>query len=333
MRLLLLSYVLANSCVFGQLNVRGEMEMATDLSFSSVNQSLNESFGLTLRGHLEADYAVEPLDFRVVLDPLVRVSSTGPAASFVEPGLTEVFALYRLDDVDLSAGLERLPLETARLSVPFRLEPVNGLGQPSGLLGVRANVYLEGWRVRPALLYRTKHDRLGGVVSVRRSFGDFEIEGHVLYLDGFTVGSSGSGLVGDVVVYGEAWLLTNPWDGRGALGASGFWGDLLWTVEAAYAADAVETVADTNGTFKAARAYQQLLGQLSLPQGEAGNLDLNVRAGLVHSVLRDSSLLQTSTSFFYTHTESDYRLTVGPTFSHAEGATVYALRLGVTGFF
>ncbi len=336
--LFILFAFLATSLSFAQLSYRGELEVSTDLSLASTNQVLNEAVGLSLRGHLEADYSIEPLDFRLILDPTLRVTNAGLDSALTEPGLTEAFALYRLDTVDFSAGLERLPLETARLSVPFRVEPVNRLGQPLGLLGVRANVYLEDWRVRPALLYRTQDDQLGGVVSVRREFSSFDLEAHLVYLNGFAAGLGGSGLLGDIVVYGEAWLLSNPWDGRGALGASGFWDDLLWTVEAAYAADpldtAIETELDFEGAFlNLANPYPQLLGQLSLPVGDAGNLDLNTSFGLVDSFSEGSSALQASGSLFYTHSESDYQLTVGPTFNHTEFATVYGLRLGVTAFF
>ncbi len=328
---------LATSLSFAQLSYRGEIEVAGDLSFASTNQVLNELVGLSLRGHLEADYTLEPLDFRLVLDPAVRVTSAGIDSAFIDPGLTEAFALYRLNNIDFSAGLERLPFQTARLSVPFRLEPVNRLGQPLGLLGVRANVYLEDWRVRPALLYRTQDDRLGGVLSVRREFDAFDLEAHVLYLDGFAAGLGGSGLVGNVVVYGEAWLLADPWDLRGALGASGFAGDLLWTAELAYAADALETTpratdSDPPTLLNPAKAYPQLSGQSSLPVGDVGSLELNTRLGLRDGVSGGSSA-QASTSLFYLYTESDYQLAVGPTFNHTELATVYGLRFGVTAFF
>ena len=336
--LLLLVPFLAATLAFAQLSYRGEIEVAGDLSFASTNQVLNEGIGLSLRGHLEADYSLDPLDFRLVLDPTVLVTSAGLDSAFIDPGLTEAFALYRLDSVDFSAGLERLPLETARLSVPFRVEPVNRLGQPLGLLGVRANVYLEDWRVRPALVYRFQDDQLGGVVSVRREFASFDLEAHFLYLNGFAVGLGGSGLVGDIVVYGEAWLLANPWDGRGALGASGFIGDLLWTLEAAYAADPLDTATETELDFEetllnTANPYPQLLGQLSLPVGDEGNLDLNASFGWVDGFLGDSSALQAIGSLLYTYSESDYQVTVGPTFNHTEFVTVYGLRLGVTAFF
>lgn len=331
---------LSTSFSLAQLSYRGEVEVATDLAYASVNQTLTDTVGLTLRGHFEADYFVKPLDFRLVLDPTVRLTSAGPESALVEPGLTEAFALYRFGNLDLSAGLERLPLQTARLSVPFRVEPVGKLGQPLGLLGVRANVYLTDWRVRPALLYRVQDDRLGGVLSVRREFASFDLEAHVLYLDGFTFSVGGSGLIGDIVVYGEAWLLTNPWDGRGALGLSGFAGDLLWTLEAAYAADPLEPTSldpDPNPNEPTlpnlANAYPQLSGQFSLPVGDGGSVELNTGLGLRGSLLGDSSALQASTSLFYRHTGGDYRVTAGPTFNHTELATVYGLRLSVTTFF
>ena len=329
-RLLFLLTFLAASFSFAQLSYKGEIEVAADLSFVSSNEALSDAFGVSLRGHLEADYALDPVDFRVVLDPAVRLSGSRAEDALLEPGLTEAFALYRVGDVDLSAGLERLPLETARLSVPFKLEPVNKVGQPLGLLGVRASIFLDDWRIRPAALYRYQDEQLGGIVSVRREFGSFDLEAHVLYLDRFAAGLGGSGLIGDIVVYAEGWLLSDPWDGRGAVGLSGFWGDLLWTGELAYAADPLDLNLDVE---EGGEAYPRLLAQLSLPQGDAGSWELNASVGLKDSVLADSSTLQALGSLLYTHSESDYGLTVGPTFNHSEFATVYGLRLGVTSFF
>ena len=328
-------YSLATSLSLAQLSYKGEIEVANDLSLASTNQALTETFGLTFRGHLELDYALDPIDFRLVLDPTVRLAGSDADNVLFEPGLTEAFALYRLDSVDLSAGLERLPLETARLSVPFRVEPVNATGQALGLLGARASLFLDDWRVRPALVYRTQDEQLGGVVSVRREFSRFDLEAHVLYLDGFATGLGGSGLIGDIVLYGEAWLLTDPWDGRGALGLSGYWGDLLYTAEVAYAADPLDSDLnlDDGALGEVANPYPQLLGQFSLPQGDAGTVELNASVGVKDSVLGNSNTLQVIGNLRYTHTETDYQLTVGPTFSHTELAIMYGVRLGVTGFF
>lgn len=314
-----------SSIALGQLSFKGEIEVATDLSLASSNRTLTDSFGLTLRGHLEADYTLAPVEVRLVLDPTLRLPNSTVEASFVEPGVTEAFALYRMGSVDLSAGLERLPLEYARLSVPFRVEPVGKTAQPLGLVGARASIFLDSWRVRPVLIYRTQDEQLGGVVSVRKDFTSFELEGHALYLDGFAAGLGGSGLLRDIVLYGEAWLLADPWDGRGVFGLSGFWGDALWTTELAYAPNPLTGNSD---------AFLQVLGQVTLPQGDNGNWDLNLGLGLTDSRLRpDSSTLQGATSLLYTYTESDYQISLGPTFSYSEALTVYGLRLGATAFF
>ena len=332
--LLALLTLLIISTAFAQLSYKGEIEVASDLSLASSNKMLTETFGLSFRGHLELDYALDPIDFRLVLDPTVRLAGNAENA-LLEPGLTEAFALYRVGDIDLSAGLERLPLETARLSVPFRVESVNEVGQALGLLGARASIFLDDWRVRPALLYRTQDDKLAGVVSVRREFSSFDLEAHVVYLDRFAAGLEGSGLIGDIVLYGEAWLLSEPWDGRGAVGLSGYWGDLLWTGELAYAADPLDSDLnlDESTLNDVANPYPQLLGQFSLPRGDTGTVELNVSLGLKDSVLRDSGAFQAIGNLRYTHTESDYQFMVGPTFNHTELATVYGVRLGVTAFF
>ena len=337
---LILSACLATSLSCAQLSYRGELEVGSDLSFASANETLTDTVGLSLRGHLEADYTLDPLDFRLVLDPTVRLGSAEPESALLESGLTEAFALYRIDNADLSTGLERLPLQTARLSVPFRLEPVSKSGQPLGLLGARANIYLLDWRIRPALVYRIQDDRLGGVMSVRREFAHFDLEAHVVYLGGFAVGLGGSGLVGDIVVYGEAWLLTDPWDGRGAVGASGFAGDLLWTAELAYAADPLETTfrLDPDSTappnvLNPAKAYPQLSGRLSLPVGDAGSLESNASLGFKGGLSENARTLQASGSLLYTYLEGDGQVSLGPTFEHTEVATVYGLRVTVTVFF
>ena len=301
-----------------QVGVRGEFGVATDYSLVSVDRTPEGRVGLTLQGRLEADYDHGPVELRSVLEPSVRLAGDGVEGALIEPGLTEAFARYRLGDLDLSAGVERLPLETARLSVPFRLETVTKTGQPSGLLGARATFFAGDRRVRPALVYRQKDDRLGGVLSVRQTFGRFEGEAHALYLDGLVMGLGGSGLVGDSVLYGEAWLMTRPWDGRGALGASGFWGELLWTVEAAYAP---APLAEGDA------AHLQLLGRVSVPQGGAGNWDVSAGVGLVDGSVGGSS------SLLYTHTEGDYQLGAGVSLGHTEAATTYGLRASLTTFF
>jgi hypothetical protein len=211
------------------------------------------------------------------------------------------------------------------LSVPYRLEPLGKTRQPLGLLGARASLYLDTWRIRPALVYRTQDGQVGGVLSARKDFSDFELETHITYLERFAASLAGSGLLGDTVIYGEGWLLTDPLDARGALGLSGFWGDALWTLEASYAENALVSTGE---------AFPQLLGQLNLPQGESSNLDINLGLGLTDSVLEpDSSALQGLASVRYTYSEADYQLSLGSGLIYSDLATLYNLRLSLIGFF
>lgn len=324
-RAVLLLLLLAGGLASAQLELRGEVEVAALPALTSAAGRPLGAVGLALRAHLEAGLELRPVELRAVLDPEARLAAGPPGAARVAPGLTEAFARVRLRDADLSLGLERLPLETARLSVPFRLEPVGETGRPRGLPGVRAVVAQGRWRLRPALVYRVRDDRLGGVLSVRREFADFELEAHAAWLGRAAVGLGGSGLVGDLVLYGEAWVLTGPWDGRGALGLSGFAGDALWTVEAAYAP------ARAGGDV----ALPQLLGQVGWPLDEA--LSLELAAGLARAPAAASATgraaLRATGSVQLVALASDHQAALGLLVGHDERATTYGLRLGVTAYF
>src|SRR5690606_10663512 len=63
-----------------------------------------------------------------------------------------------------------------------------------------------------------------------------EATGHVLWREGGrAAGVGASGLAGSTVVYGELWAFTGKRGLRGGVGATGYLGDLLWTVELARA--------------------------------------------------------------------------------------------------
>ncbi len=198
-----------------QLEARGSLELGLDTTLSPalpVPQA-----GWTLSGNVTAEYDPEPalstpVLLTAVLDPSVRADLRGLT---FEPGLTEAYALSAQPDYDLSAGVERLPLETARLSIPFGVERTGARGVRQGVPGARASYYLGDWRLRGAVFYQDALDAVTPLVSARRSFGDFELEAHALYPREVVLGLGGSGLVADLVLYGEAWLLTDPLDGRG----------------------------------------------------------------------------------------------------------------------
>lgn len=262
---------------------RGEIEFTLDSSFSEAFPAQN---ALTLAGHLEAGYDLElsdlgfqdvsPVAFNLVLDPSVRVSQ----AVTTEPGLTELYAATTCGDLDLSAGVERLPLETARLSVPYSVETVGARGVRHGVPGLRGVLYSGDWRLRGAVLYSDVGEdfieNVTPLVSVRRSFDSFDLEAHVLYRNGLIAGLGGSGLISDVVVYGEAWLLTNPGFtdlfGRGALGLNGNLATGTWTLEGAYSSPATPE----QGEAPAQLSPVTLLGQFALPLGVEGDANISL---------------------------------------------------------
>ena len=262
--LLILFACLATSLSFAQFGYRGELILGAD---TTVIPGLTESVGWTLAAHLEADYELEPLTFNLQLDPSLRISVPVTA----EPGLTEAYVAAPVGDIELSAGVERLPLEYARLTLPFSVERVDRRGVRLGVPGVRTVLYVDPYRVRGALFYE---DVLTPLVSVRRSFGEFELEATALYRDGFVAGVGGSGAVGDLVVYGEGWFLTNTANVRGAFGVTGFLGSRLWTVEAAYAPFITEAFERGEDLLPAA---PRLAGRIAFFRDEDSSLKLDAR--------------------------------------------------------
>lgn len=318
-RILLLLPILSLS--LAQLSTSGEITLGVSPGVISAQATPQSTFAVTMSASFQARYTLSPVTFELVLDPQLSLSD-GDAR--FEPGVTEAFARYRAGAVDLTAGLERLPLEYARLSRPYSLEPIRASGQLQGLLGARAAFFTGDWRVRPALFYRLTDNQLGGALSVRRSFSQLELEAHLTYLERPGIGLGGSGLLGDTVLYGDLWLLFTPTEFRGALGASGFWGDALWTLEAAYA---------PNPLVQSETPFPQLLGQISIPQGMSGSWEGTAGAGLVNSLLTGDSQLALLATAGYSHSADDYLLFTGGTFIHTEFATVYALQLRLTGYF
>ena len=250
-----------------QLNTRGELEFAADAGALIGNPPQAEQFGWTIAAHLEADYELNPLTFYLELDPSLRFSEEVRG----EPGLTELYAATSSGAIELSAGRERLALEYARVTLPYMVEETNNRGVRLGVPGVRAIWYPENYRVRGAVFYR---DTVIPLVNVRRTFGTFELEATALYQDRFVAGLGGSGSLGDLVVYGEGWLLTDPVKARGALGVTGYLRDRLWTIEGAYAPLEPDALAP-----ELSPAALRVAGQITVLQDEGSSLDLDARVG------------------------------------------------------
>lgn len=276
---------------------------------------------MLLGAHAEATARWQPLALTVRLDPAM-LATAGVAAPTWEPGLTEAYALLREGPVDASLGLERLPLETARLTVPYRLEPAAADGTRRGLWGARVSLYTGPLRLRAAGFLAPPTlappasgggSELGGAVSARLDLTAVQIEAHAVYLRAPAFGVSASGTLGQTVLYGEAWLLAEPWGGRGALGASGYLGDALWTLEAAYAPPLAAP---------AAAALPQLAAQLDLPLAGGDNLRAFATLGLAESVLAPGSLrLQGAATLLWRTGTPQATLELGPSVSSGELGT------------
>ncbi|HEU4741557.1 MAG TPA: hypothetical protein VFS50_08190 [Meiothermus sp.] len=228
--LLLTAPTYAQSFGVEGLETRFSLEFSANVLFS---QPVPPTPAWELRGDLETRYARDAWSFNLALNPGLQV---GPRV-FTDWGLSEAYALYRWGDLDLSAGFERIPLEVARLSVPYSLEAVSPLGQRQGKLGARLTWNPENTRLRLAFLENP--NGWFGLASLRHEFAGFELEAHLLAPSGQLVfGLGGSGTLENLVVYGEVWGLLPQWrfpQWRYALGLSGNLGEGLWTLEGGYA--------------------------------------------------------------------------------------------------
>lgn len=276
MRLFLFVVILLASTAVAQFSYRGDVSLGSTTSYASAEVTLpngqtarvdNTSFQVSLKAHLEGDLTFDDLGFFLVLDPSATVNDKSEVDGKI--GLTEVYGRYQVGDFDISAGFERLPLETARLSVPFSISEVSSenvsadspKGSLEGIWGARVLWYPGDYRFRLAGFYRAD-EQFGVALSAKRFFGEFELEATAIYDNHFTFGLNGSGLIGDVVVYGESWLLLNTpvangteTTFRGLLGATGYLGDSLWTLEAGYFPN-----------FNSTSPFPQVLAQWQLPQ-------------------------------------------------------------------
>jgi hypothetical protein len=235
------------------INYRGDI----GVQLETVQSDRLQQYALVLSSRLDLDtrltFAETDLDLIAVTEPSMRFDSAetflpdgNSERDFVSVnlGLSEAYGLTSQGAFDVSAGLERLPLEYARLSVPLNLEPVLAENVRRGLLGARANYFSGDYRARGGLFYdgfySGSSDELGGFASVRRSFGEFELEGFGVYAGEPIVGVGGSGIVQglgfleDIVVYGEAWWLFDSRQARATFGATGNPSFGAWTLELAY---------------------------------------------------------------------------------------------------
>ncbi|HEY8425770.1 MAG TPA: hypothetical protein VIK73_07135 [Limnochordales bacterium] len=211
----------------------GEVGLAATVSSHSPHR-------LVLDSRVEVAGGSGPVGWHLAAAPTlpVTVSKGGEAqVGDVDWAVEEATLSWQRGAWTTSVGRERLPLEAARLLLPFAIEPVSPSGLRLGVWGARV-AWAEGLtRLRLAVVEDVRQEgRATPVVSVRRQGASMEVEGHVAWIDedgSPATGVTASGLLGDLVVYGELWHAPG-W--RYVVGVSGFWGEALWTVEAGRAA-------------------------------------------------------------------------------------------------
>lgn len=222
----------------GELAVRGEAGFAASVTSARIHRFALES-RVELHGRFDPAGPPGAGEWHIAANPALRWNVTEGsllsrgawqiAAEPWDPALEEAYLAVRWGAWVASAGRERLPLEVARLGLPFSVEPVAPGGLRLGRWGARIVGSSRATRLRVAALEEA--GRVLSALSLRWQAGALELEGHALLTgEGLqvTAGATASGLVRQVVVYGEVWHVPE-W--RFVGGLSGFWKGALWTME------------------------------------------------------------------------------------------------------
>lgn len=313
----------------GPAALHGEVGVDTGVQRFATDLGSQTRVPLRIRARLELDV---PLTSDVALES-VALPALGAGLGEDDPllrhGLQEALLRVRLRDLDVTAGLERWPLGEMRLAPLVALDARMEGGEPRGLLGARVTAFLHPWRVRLGLATPTGDDllpdRWGGVASVRLDAGAATVEAHAFATERPGVGLTASGTAGAYVVFGEAWLLADPWDVRGGVGASGYAGDLLWTVETAWAPE-------DGALRRPARPAVRVNG--SVPVGRDGSLEVGAGAALPTSTGTTSGrAVVLDGAVAWTIDRPEATLTVRPTVRHGNGVTAAGATLSLTSYF
>lgn len=326
---LLLTALTAAAAQPGPVDLRGEVGVDTALVATRVAGTHDVRVPLTVRARLEAELPLtDSLRLEGVASPAIAVGTGGEDPQLVA-GLQEARIVRRGSTLDLSAGLERWPLGELRLAAALRLDGALPTGEPRGLVGARATAFLHPWRLRVGVASPTGDDlvpdHLGAVASLRLDVAQVTLEGHAFRIVRPGVGLTASATVGDLVVYGEVWLLHEPWEARGGAGLTGYLGGLLWTAEAAWASP--------DGGFEAdARPALRVAGNRSI--GRSGSLDGG--AGLAFPTSRadpDRRVAQADAYLAWSVDRPEATLTVRPSVVHGDGVTRLGATLSLTSYF
>jgi hypothetical protein len=326
---LLLAATVVAAAQPGQLGLRGEVGVDSGPVATWAGGTRDAHVPLTIRARLEAELPLtDAVRMEGVASPAIAVGTDADDPRLVA-GLQEARIVRRGTSVDLSAGLERWPLGELRLAPALRLDGALPTGEPRGLVGARATAYLHPWRLRVGVAAPTGDDlvpdRLGAAASLRLDVAQVTLEGHAFRTARSGGGATASATVGDLVVYGEAWLLHGPWEARGGAGLTGYLGDLLWTAEAAWAPPDGGLEAD-------ARPALRVAGNRAI--GRSGSLDAG--AGLAFPASRadpERRVAQVDAYLAWSVDRPEATLTVRPSVVHGDGVTRVGARLSLTSYF
>ena len=311
------------------LSVRGEAGIDTGVRYTSLAGAQAIGVPVVVRALLEVDADLaESISFHGVLLPAIG-SGARPDEPLLSLGLQEAYLEMRTGGVDLSAGFQRLPLAQMRLLTPLSIEPTLATGEPRGPLTVRVHAYTGPWRIRGAAVGVTGDDLLpegaGGLASLRFESSLATIEGHGLWSVRPAAGLTASASVGSLVVYGEGWLLADPWEGRGGIGVTGYLGEWLWTAESAWA--------PAGGGLRAV-AMPALAANLSRPLGFDGSVDIYVVGSWPTSASAPGKrVTQLDAAVALRQDRGDATLTVTPALHLGEGIAVASLGVSLRAYY
>jgi hypothetical protein len=227
------------------LELRGEASVTAAVQRTALEGVLDATVArpLTLAARLDATATLaEQAELVAVLAPAIAFGrpDAPPDEPLASLGLQDAYLrLAPTRELEVGLGVQRWPLGELRLAPTLRLERQDRFGAARGLAGARLTAYLHPWRLRLGVATPLDEELRaagwGGVASLRWDVAAWTLEASALALDRIGGGLSASGTVDRLVVTGDLWLLEGPWEVRGGLGGSGYVGDVLVTVEAAWA--------------------------------------------------------------------------------------------------
>jgi len=321
-------------------SLRQEAFVSMAIQGSPQAGTANDRIPVTVGLRLDTTQPVaENLVFRAVLTPQLQWMPLGgqaPDAVALASGLSEAYLSLPGATWDLSLGLERWSIGEMRLAPILTRDTGQGLVDARGVFGMRATGYLHPWRIQLGVTAEssepTQRSTFSGgpivvgpwslAASLRYDAGIATLLGHVVADVSspepervLALGASSSTSVASLVLYGDAWWLAHAASLRGGIGVSGYAGDILWTLEAAWAAAATTPFA----TGSAASARPVLRAQASTPISLDQSLDVVAGVALPQNEATGALGTQLDASLTWARNRTDDTLSVTALVAHQSG--------------